>query len=241
MKKFSDINEAVGRVHDKGNPFSNGHRSRVKKDGFLMNYHYMIDIDEIIYDKSGKIIALVEEKYQPDYKMGSSKTVNILEDYTIQKDFLLYLCDILQCKLFVRIKRDNLYYRILNDNKSKEYSGELFEESKKKYLSYNSDNMIYIEFRKLYSSYKITAVVKRLEDNINVNLILSELVSKLNVPLVKVGDSGDTIKFYKSSGPGGEFVDEVESILYPKIITDEHRIEIEDKWEEIYRKLGIWE
>jgi hypothetical protein len=104
--------------------------------------------------------------------------------------------------------------------------------------------MIYIEYRcfdRTYSNYGIIAVVKRLEDNINVNGILVELMNKLNVPLVKVDDLGPTIKFYQSTGPGEQYVDEVESVLDPTKITDNYeRKQLEDKWKEIYKKLGIW-
>jgi hypothetical protein len=62
MKKFTLIQEEAGeRVHGGGNPFSNGHRSRDKGNGFLKN-HFMLDLDEIIYDDSNNIIAIVEKK-----------------------------------------------------------------------------------------------------------------------------------------------------------------------------------
>lgn len=236
MKKFSIIQEASNRFYGGGNPFSNGHRSRKNGDGFLESFHYMVDIDQIIYDDSGKIIAIVEEKYKAESRLG-----NILEQSTIQKGLLLHLCQIIDCKLFVKITSTDKFYRILNNTDSKEYSSESFEKAREKYKTYDSDDMIYIEYRKQGGNYTIKSIVKRLEDNINVNLILSELVSKLNVPLIKVDDLGETIKFYKSNGPGGKFIDEVDSILQPITISDvTYRKNIEDKWEEIYKKLGIW-
>lgn len=236
MKKFSIIQEASNRFYGGGNPFSNGHRSRNNGDGFLKGYHYMVDIDQIIYDDSGKIIAIVEEKYKAESKLG-----NILEQSTIQKGLLLHLCQIIGCKLFVKIKSTNKFYRILSNTEYKEYSSESFEQARQKYKTYDSDDMIYVEYRKQGNDYTIKAIIKRLEDNINVSLILSELVNKLNVPLIKVDDLGATIKFYKSNGPGGKFIDEVDSILEPLTVTDSiYRKNLEDKWEEIYKKLDIW-
>jgi hypothetical protein len=237
MKKFSIIQEASKRFYTGGNPFSNGHRSRDRGDGFLKSYHYMVDLDEIIYDESGKIIAIVEAKYQAE----SKKLGNILEQPTIQKGLLLHLCKILDCKLFVNLTSKNTFYRILSDNQYKEYTSKSFEEARNKYKTYKSDDMIYIEYRKQGDSYHIKSIVKRLEDNINMNLILSELVNRLNVPLIKVDDLGATIKFYKSNGPGGKFIDEVDSILNPTIVSDPiYRKNLEDKWEQIYKELGIW-
>lgn len=236
MKKFSLIQEASNRFYGGGNPFSNGHRSRKNGDGFLKSYHYMVDIDQIIYDETGKIIAIVEEKYKADSRLG-----NILEQSTIQKGLLLHLCQMIDCKLFVKIKSTDKYYRILDDTRYREYSSESFEMARQKYKTYDSDDMIYIEYRKNNNNYIIKAITKRLEDNVNVNLILSELVNVLNVPLIKVDDLGSTIKFYKSDGPGGKFIDEVDSILQPLTIRDPiYRKSIEDKWEDIYKKLGIW-
>lgn len=237
MKKFSIIQEASQRFFKGGNPFSNGHRSRDKGYGFLKSYHYMVDLDEIIYDESGKIVAIVEAKYQAE----SKNLGNILEQPTIQKGLLLHVCKMLDCKLFVNITSLNKYYRILSETEYKEYSSESFEQAKKKYKTYKSDDMIYIEYRKRGNIYNVTAIVKRLEDNINMNLILSELVSRLNAPLIKVDDLGATIKFYKSNGPGGKLIDEVDSISDPSIVSDPiYRKNLEDKWEQIYRELGIW-
>jgi hypothetical protein len=236
MKKFSKIQEASNRFYGGGNPFSNGHRSRTNGDGFLKSYHYMVDIDQIIYDDSGRIIAIVEEKYKAESRLG-----NILEQSTIQKGLLLHLCQIIGCKLFVKIKSTDNFYRILSNTEYKEYSSKSFEQARKKYNTYNSDDMIYIEYRKIGNNYIIKSIIKRLEDNINVDLILSTLVNKLNVPLIKVNDLRSTIEFYKSNNTGVEFIDEVDSILEPKIISDPvYRKNIEDKWEEIYKKLGIW-
>ena len=237
MKKFSIIQEASNRFYIGGNPFSNGHRSRNNGDGFLKSYHYLVDIDQIIYDDFGKIIAIVEKKYKPDSKVLG----NILEQSTTQKGLLLHLCKIIGCKLFVEITSTNKFYKILSNTEYKEYSSESFEKARQKYKTYNSDDMIYVEYRLRGNDYDIKAIVKRLEDNINVNLILSELVNKLNVPLIKVDDLGSTIKFYKSNGPGGKFVDEVDSISNPLSITNPiYRKNLEDKWEEIYKKLDIW-
>lgn len=240
MKKFTLIQEEAGeRVHGGGNPFSNGHRSRDKGNGFLKN-HFMLDLDEIIYDDSNNIIAIVEKKYKAEsFKLG-----NILKGPTLQKGLLLHISKILGCKFFVNITSEEKFYRIDSLTEAKEFSKESFELSRQKYKTYQSDDMIYIEYRcfdRTYSNYSVIAVVKRLEDNINVNGILVELMNKLNVPLVKVDDLGDTIKFYQSPGPGGQYVDEVKSVLDPTKITDnDERTQLEDKWEEIYRKLGIW-
>ena len=237
MKKFSIIQEASNRFYVGGNPFSNGHRSRNNGDGFLKSYHYMVDIDQIIYDDFGKIIAIVEEKYKAESKLG-----NILEQSTIQKGLLLHLCQMIGCRLFVKIKNTNKFYRILSDTTYKEYSSESFEQSRQKYKTYNSDDMIYVEYRKQGNSYIIKSIVKRLEDNINVDLILFELINKLDVTLIKVDDLGSTIKFYKSNGPGGKLIDEVDSVLEPTLISDNtYRRNLEDKWEQIYKKLGIWD
>lgn len=237
MKKISFILEAQNRVHGGGNPFSNGHRSRANKDGFLKS-HFMLDLDEIIYDQDNKIIALVEKKYKAD----SVKLGNILKQPTIQKGVLLHLSNILKCKLFVNITSEDKYYRIDSLTDYKEFSSESFAESSSKYLKYNSDDMIYVEYKKSGQNFVIKAITRRLADNIDINGLLSLMSQKLNVPIIKVDDNSDVIKFYKSTGPGGVFVGKVESIQDPSsLVDDSKRRQLEDDWESIYRKLGIWD
>ena len=128
MNKFTLIQEeASKRIYGGGNPFSNGHRVKDRGDGFMAANekglgHFMLDLDEIIYDDSNNIIAIIEKKY----KAESAKLGNILKGPTLQKGLLLQVAKILGCKFFVNITSEEKFYRIDSLTEAKEFSKESF-------------------------------------------------------------------------------------------------------------------
>ena len=104
MKKFT---EAQGNVYQLGTPFSNGHRSRSNKNGFLFDQNLMIDIDEVLIDENDQVYAIIEnKKQQPN---PGSKLKNILTQVTIQKLGLLELAKQLGRYVFVHIENESKY------------------------------------------------------------------------------------------------------------------------------------
>ena len=223
MKKFSIISEASQRYYDGGTPFSNGHRSK-SSGGFLESRHYLIDIDQIIYnDESIKVI--VEKKFKADSKMG-----NILEDRNhFQRKMLLNLCEKIGAKLFINITSDNRYYHI-SEKGIKEYSSDIFETSQSQYFTYESDDSIFIEFR----DNKPAAIIKRLQDGVNVDGLLDKMSKLLNVNIFKVDDINGSgkILFYtfnrKLIGSADIMID------------NSQRPIIEEQWKDVYQKMNLW-
>jgi hypothetical protein len=236
MKKFTNlITEA--NIYQKGTPFSNGHRTRNGNEGFLNDQHLMIDIDRIVFNPDGTIWAIIEEKKQTP-KPGS-ELKNILNTVTSQKRGLLEAAKILKCHLFVNLVFDQMYYQLFDINNMKEFTKEVFDKasSERNYTSVNTDNKIFLEFRNNFGKIKFTAVVRRgTKDGANTKDISAEISQKLNVPLIEVDDYGQKIVFYKD----GQFMGEVDSILYPNTVSSQTRARLENEWETLYKKMNIF-
>lgn len=223
MKLFSSIFEATKRFYEGGTPFSNGHRTK-SVGGFLENRHYLIDIDMIIYDNDS-IKAIVEKKFKADSKMG-----NILKDREhFQRKMLLNFSEKIKAKLLVNITSENKYYQI-SDGELREYTPEKFLEAQSKYLTYNSDDSIFIEFR----SGQPAAIIKRLEDGINVDGLLDKISKLLKVDVFKVDDvnTAGKIIFYTFDK---KFIGSVDILK-----TESERTLIENQWKEVYQKINLW-
>ena len=222
MDKFSIITESTERHYKGGTLFSNDHRTK-SVGGFLENRHYLIDIDMIIYDNDS-IKAIVEKKYKPDSKMG-----NILTDKDhFQRKMLLNLCNRIGAKLFINITSENKFYYI--SDKIEEYSSLKFRQAQNKYLTYDSDDSIFIEFR----SNQPAAIIKRLEDGINVDGLLDRMSKMLNVNIFKVDDSNKTgkILFYTFDRKLIGSVD--------RMVNNSQRPFIEEQWKDVYQKMNLW-
>lgn len=235
MNKFSLIEESQSNIYQLGTPFSNGHRSRKNGDGFLLDRHLMIDIDEFIYAPDGSIFGVVENKKQqpgPD-----SRLRNIITERTSQKSALLELCKQLRCHLFVFIENEKKYYYFKNETPLKIYTQEEFQKgfTEKNLLRQKTDNKIFIEFRIEYNKVQLKSIDLR-NDNQFFQLA-SSISSKLNIPLVEVNDEGDTIKFRCN----GRFIDEVPSVLKPENKIGDFRRILEDEWESIYKKMNLFD
>lgn len=235
MEKFSKILEASGNVHQKGTPFSNGHRSRTYGDGFLLGRHQMIDVDEVIFDDSGNIFGIIENKFQQP--RPGSKLKNIITENTSQKSALLKLCSSLDGFLFVNIESEKSYYYFKSNQYSKIYpEREFLNGLKDKNLHrVKTDNGIFIEFRMSGDDVILKSVnLRNHPELINTAKAIS---SKLNLPLLQIEDSGPTIKFTYN----GKYIDEVKSVLFPENSSPDERIELQQKWESIYKRMNLFE
>jgi hypothetical protein len=221
MKKFS-ILEAQSRLYGGGTPFSNGHRSK-SSGGFLENWHYLIDLDMIIYDNDS-IKVIVEKKFKPDSKMG-----NILTDSGhFQKKMLLNLCKKLNCKLFVNITSQNKFYEILDSETTKEWSPDLIEKAKQKYYYYDSDDSVFIEFRKG----EPVAIMKRIADGLNIDGLLQNMSNRLTCNIFKIDDLEDSIYFFDFKG---NLIGQTSQFNH-----ESQRPMIEIQWKDVYQKMNLW-
>jgi len=237
MKKFSQILENIGNVYQEGTPFSNGHRSRRNRDGFLLDRHNMIDIDEVIFDDTGKIWAILENKKRTPGPQ--SKLPNILTTTTTQKLALTELCKLLDCHFFVQLELENKYHLIDNLSVKTTYSKQKFEDTIKErnYTRLKSDNLIFVEFRVYSSNINFKAIVTRVsESSPEIKNLAKSISNSLGVTNVEVDDSGDFIKFFSN----GKFIGRVKSILDPTSLTPNMREYIEKGWVWIYKQMGIF-
>jgi len=229
MKKFT---EAESNVYQLGTPFSNGHRSRTNKNGFLFDHNLMIDIDEIILDENNQVYAIIENKKQQPGP--ESKLKNILTQVTIQKLGLLELSKQLGRYVFVHIENESKYYQLLDRTKTRIFEAPKFDETlqTRNYQRINTDNKIFLEFR---SNMQLKALVLRNNDDELTFRIVRDMCQKLSLPLVEVDDTGRTIVFSLN----GRKIGEVPSVLQPDRLSDISRESYEDSWEEIYQKMNL--
>ena len=229
MKKFT---EAQGNVYQLGTPFSNGHRSRSNKNGFLFDQNLMIDIDEVIIDENDQVYAIIENKKQQPSPGSNLK--NILTQVTIQKLGLLELAKQLERYVFVHIENESKYYQLLDRTKTKIFEAPKFDETiqSRNYLRINTDNKIFLEFR---SNMQLKALVLRNNDDELIFRIVRDMCQKLSLPLVEVEDTGKTIVFNLN----GRKIGEVPSVLQPDKLSDISRGSYEDAWEEIYQNMNL--
>lgn len=236
MKKLSDlILENTGNIYQEGTPFSNGHRSRRNGDGFLLDKHIMIDIDEVVFDANGKIWAILENKKRTP---GSySKLKNILTETTSQKQALSELCKLLQCHFFVQIELEETYHLIENLNVSKTFTKSKFDETilERKYSRLKTDNIVFVEFRNNPMNF-ISIDTRISEANNDVMNFAKSISNILGVPNVEVDDSGEFISFFNN----GTFVGKVKSVKYPKSLSPLERKTLENDWTWIYNQIGIF-
>lgn len=239
INKFSKILENRGNIYQKGTPFSNGHRSRTNGDGFLLDKHLMIDIDKIIVDTNDKIVGIIEKKVQ--LPGSESQFKNILDPAVTnpQKLGLLELSKRLNCKLFVYVEKLEKYFLLKQDFSTREFTEVIMNQSlaEKNLRIINTDNIIFIEFRK----FGRTIVVKGIAERADSNLILYNFINQIstacgNVPIFQVNDSGDEITFRIK----GKLIGKVKSVLYPKSVDNVLRMKLENDWENIYRQLNLW-
>ncbi len=237
---YQFITEAKGNIYQIGTPFSNGHRSRKNGDGFLLDRHLMIDIDKIVIDSSNNIVGIIEKKAQLP-KAGSHFS-NILDPSvrSPQKLALLELSKKLGIKLFIHVQSDKEYHLLKSDFSVKTYTEDLMNETllKMNYNIIDSDNLIFIEFRMNYGSVSIKAVVERSgKSNVILTSYLNQISEKCGgIPIIKVNDERSDMTFRLN----GQLVGTVPSILDPKSVSGEERLRIELMWEDIYKKMGIF-
>jgi hypothetical protein len=225
MKKFS-ILEAQSRLYGGGNPFSNGHRSK-SSGGFLENRHVLLDLDYIIYDDKS-ILVIVENKYKAESRLG-----NILEIDTYQKRLLIELSNKLACDFVVHITSENRYYN-LTSGKPVEI-GDPREKLNPNIYSYESDDVLYIEFR----NNQPVALVKR-SDGIKVNNLLNIIANKLNIKVIGVNDSSNSIKFYEYVNNSAQFIGEVFNTKDRSQLSQSDILKVESEWIQIYKKMGLY-
>lgn len=238
MKKFSNIvNEAMGNVYQIGTPFSNGHRSRKNGDGFLFDQHLMIDIDQVIFNPDRSIWAIVENKKQ--LPGPSSKLKNILTTTTVQKNALLELTKRLNCHFFVYVELDKSYHLIQDLVNIKTFKEENFNRTKleRNYLTLDTDNKIFVEFRNVSNNIDFKSVDTRISNTHPLVRNTAKSISRyLDVPNIEVDDSGESIDFYLNGVLNGS----VDSVLNPKLIDHNLRTKLEIEWESIYKKMNIF-
>lgn len=240
MRKFSKLFEASGNVYQKGTPFSNGHRSRREKDGFLEDRHYMIDIDSIVVDKSDKIVAIIENKKQTPGEKSKFKNILDPKVSTAQKIALLELSRLLGCKLYVNIESEKKYHLLRPDFTTKEYTQELIVNTmlEKNLRLINTDNLIFIEFRRNYNRVLFKAIFERPgSQNILYSYINQMAMACGKIPYLQVDDSGKDMTFRSN----GKLIGVVPSVLQPQYVDDITRTNLENKWSEIWKKIGIWD
>lgn len=244
IKKFVQfITESEGNVYQQGTPFSNGHRSRRKKNGFLESWHYMIDIDKVIVNSEGKIVGIIETKGTTP-GVGS-RIQNILTEETSQKAALLQISKQLSKStpfhIFVEIESERRYYWLSKDKTEFGWrsfdSVEFLQNLTNKGLKIvSTDNQVFIEFRMNSSGVTIKGIAFRIESNWSNKIYSEQLASGLGVTHVEVDDTTNKIKFSKN----GEFIGETDSVLFPTSVSDIERKRIENDWESIYRKMNLW-
>ncbi len=240
FKKFSKIFEAGGNIYQRGTPFSNGHRSRKNKDGFLLGRHLMIDIDMLVVDKNDKIVGIIEEKNQLP-KPGSAFE-NILDPKVsnYQKLALLELTKRLSCKLFIYVKTDKKYHLLNQDFTTKEFSEEVMAKSvaDKSLRIIDTRDLIFVEFRNYYNKIVIKALAERVPSDNILYKYLNQISDAFGGLLIfQVDDTAEDIIFRVK----GKFIGKVKSVLFPKDIDDVSRVKLEQEWETIYSNLGIWD
>jgi len=232
---MNKINENLGNIYQEGTPFSNGHRSRTNKDGFLLDRHLMIDIDEVILRTNGDIWAIVENKKQQPGP--TSKLKNILTTKTNQKLALLELSNKLNCSLFVNIENEENYYYLTDLTNYKVFKSDVFNKtvSDRGYNVVKTDNQLFIEFRRFGNNISFTCVVSRNSNSVIFNLAnkISELISGIHID---VDDLGDTIDF----SIGMNLIGRVPSILEPQSCSPQERIRMENGWEDLYKKMNVF-
>lgn len=239
FKKFSKIFEAGGNVYQKGTPFSNGHRSRKNKDGFLLGRHLMIDIDMLVVDKNDKIVGIIEEKNQ--LPRPGSAFENILDPgvSNYQKLALLELTKRLSCKLFVYVKTDKKYHLLNQDFTTKEFTEEIMSKSltDKSLRIIDTRDLIFVEFRNNYGKIVIKALAERVPSNNILYKYLNQISEAFGgIMTFQVDDTAEDIVFRVK----GKFIGKVKSVLFPKDVDDLLRFKLEQEWEKIYSDLGIW-
>lgn len=239
MKKFTKMLENVGNVYQKGTPFSNGHRSKTNKNGFLEDRHLMIDIDAIIVDSSDKIISIVEKKKQTPGK--DSKLKNILDPniVTSQKIALLELCRILDCKLYVHIENEKNYYLLKSDFSTKVFTEQVIKNAmKEKGLRLiETDNIIFLEFRQNYRRVQFKGIFERAGSSEILYKYMDQISQVCGqIPTVQVDDTMKEIQFRVK----GKLIGTVPSVLYPQYADDVNRLNLENKWSDIWKSLGLW-
>jgi len=97
-------------------------------------------------------------------------------------------------------------------------------------MTYDSDDSVFIEFR----GNKPAAIIKRMEDGINIDGLLNKMSEILNIEVFKVDDINDSgnIQFYTFDKKHIGNVD---------IMSDEsNRKIIEQQWKNIYQKMNLW-
>lgn len=239
FNKFSKILEADRNVYQKGTPFSNGHRSRTNKNGFLLGKHLMIDIDGLIVDKNDKIVGIVEKKKR--IPSADSEFQNILDPQVsnYQKLALLELSKRLACKLFVFIESEEKYYLLNQDFSTRQYTKASMTESisKNNLRIINTDGLIFLEFRKFGNTIVFKAVAERVSSSVIMYKYLNQLSESCGkIPTFQVDDTSQEITFRVK----GKLIGKVKSVLNPLLIDDLQRIKLEQDWEKIYTDLGIW-
>lgn len=240
INKFSKILEAKGNIYQVGTPFSNGHRSRKNKDGFLLDHHLMIDIDKLVVDKNDRIVGIIEKKAQLPGPGSPFKNILDKNVYSPQKMALLELTKRLGCKLFIQVESELSYYLLKQDFSFKKYEESIMDKSIKD-NSYNvieTDNLIFIEFRYQYGRVLIKAIAERVPSNVITFKYLNQISEACGgIFTFQVDDSSRVITFRKS----GKLIGSVDSVLYPKNIDDLQRVKLENQWEEIYKKMDLWD
>lgn len=237
--KFTKILESGRNVYQKGTPFSNGHRSRKNKNGFLLGKHLMIDIDGLIVDKDDKIVGIVERKKQ--IPKADSEFENILDPNVsnYQKLALLELSKRLSSKLFIFIESEKNYYLLNQDFSTKQYSEASMNESttKNNLRIIKTDNLIFLEFRQFGK----TIVFKALAERVSSSVILYKYLNQLSeacgkILTFQVDDTSAEIYFRVK----GKLIGKVKSVINPPLVDDLQRVKLEQDWEKIYTDLGIW-
>lgn len=252
MKKFSKIIENQGNVFQKGTPFSNGHRSRTKKNGFLMGHHLMIDIDGLVVDSSDNIVAIIENKKQIPGEKSEFKNILDPNIRTPQKLALLELCRLLNCKLYVNIEKDKTYHLLKPDFSTIPYTDEVINKTmKEKGLNMiNSDNIIFLEFR-LDPKATFRAVFERTGSNTILYPYISQILKVCgSAQHVQVDDQYDakSERFIVPISQAkitfrikGQIQGVVQSVLFPQYVDEITRGNLQNKWEEIWRNLSLWD
>lgn len=244
IKKFTEfLFESGGNVYQTGTPFSNGHRSRTKKNGFLQYWHYMIDIDSVIVNSNDEVVGIIETKKQRPSETSELK--DILKEETPQKKALLEISRLLSTtakfQIFVEIESESIFYWISREKVGSEYKSFHKDEflnliSEKNLRIVSTDNKIFVEFRIDYGKTKIKAISLRNEGSMEGKFFSMQFANRLGVPLVDVDDTGENIIFSQN----GKIVGQVPNILNPLLLNDVERKMIEQQWEDVYKKMGLW-
>jgi hypothetical protein len=214
IKKFKLFLEAQQRLYKKTNPFSQGHRSP--------NLPYdkiMYDIDTLIMNNSGKIVAILEDKYKYDSTVLGNP---FIKGNPQRKLFYIIAKKINLVLLMLEVSTKRIY-KVL-DTKSIKVDYDIVMGYG---IKVKTDNILYVEFRKnrpVSVMYRTEGTMESDLDKKETYILSKQLADRLEIPIFLVNDTiSNDIIYIKKKGEK-DFI---------KIINTA------ESWKDAYKKMGI--